>query len=36
VTFERLGLERADASPVPHAAIKSPSPARGGGQGGGS
>ena len=36
VTFERLGLERVDAPPVPLAATKSPSPARGGAQGGGS
>jgi len=36
VTFERLGLEPVDAPPIPLAATKSPSPARGGAQGGGS
>jgi adenylosuccinate lyase len=36
VTFERLGLEPVDAPPIPLAATKSPSPARGGSQGGGS
>ena len=35
VTFDRLGIEPVSASPAPPSATKSPSPARGGGQGGG-